>query len=99
MGTESAVTYACIYMGNFDEIIKEYAKDKDGSSFIHVILRFIDDGFLLLTGTKQQFETFLKKLNKCHESIKFTASYNFDTKSVTFLDTQVTIVNNQIQTD
>ena len=43
MGTESAVTYACIYMGGFDEIIKEYATDKDGSSFIHVILRFIDD--------------------------------------------------------
>ena len=71
----------------------------DSNSDIHTMWRFIDDGFLLWLGTEQNLIKFIALLNTLHPTIKFTASFNFQTKSVIFLDTTVTIKNGIITTD
>ena len=61
--------------------------------------RFIDDIFLIWTGTVLEFEDFLTEINKLHKTIKFTASYDFESRSTSFLDTVITIKNGLIITD
>ena len=56
--------------------------------------RFIEDILLFLTGTVEEFNKFLAKINTSHPTIKFTAY--FETKSTTFLDTVISIVNGEI---
>ena len=46
-----------------------------------------------------EFEDFLTEINKLHNTIKFTASYDFESRSTSFLDTVITIENGLIITD
>ena len=83
MGTNSAPSYANIFMGKF------------GETFIYpfitnlhkLYLRYIDDIFIIWTGTTQQFIDFIGKLYHKHPSIKF--EYHISNKAVDFLDTTV----------
>ena len=60
-------------------------------------LRYIDDIFIIWTGTKERFKEFVKELNLRHPSIKF--DYNISNKEVSFLDTIVYIdKNNKLRT-
>ena len=60
-------------------------------------LRYIDDIFILWTGTKQQFENVMSELKEKHISIKF--DYEMSTREVPLLDTIVYIDNrNHLQT-
>ena len=61
--------------------------------------RFIDDIFLIWTGSVNELEEFLIAINKLHKTIKFTANYDVVSKSTTFLDTVVTIKDGIITTD
>ena len=47
----------------------------------------------------KELEDFIIAINLLHPTIKFTASYDFDTKSTTFLDTTITIMDGIITTD
>ena len=60
-------------------------------------LCYIDNIFMIWTGTKLQFEQFITHLNQQHPSIKFT--YKISNEAAEFLDTTVYIdKNNQLQT-
>ena len=92
MGTISAPSYANIFMGKFEEShIYPYIRH-----LCKLYLRYIDDLFLIWTGTKQQFEDFICSLNNQHPSIKF--SYQISNTSIYFLDTTVYIKNRKLHT-
>ena len=93
MGNNCSSFYAIIFMGKFEE------------QFIYpairglhkLYLRYIDDIFIIWTGTKERFKEFMKEVNLRHPSIKF--DHNISNKEVSFLDTIVYIdKNNKLQT-
>ena len=66
----------------------------------HLWRRFIDDIFFLWRGTEEELEKFIKHINSQHEHIKFTATYDRQSRSVPFLDVEVSIdEDGYIQTD
>ena len=92
MGTISAPPFANVFMGKFEDThiyphIQQFCK---------LYLRYIDDIFLIWTGTKDQFKEFISNLNNQHPSIKFT--YKISNTSIDFLDTTVYIKNRRIHT-
>ena len=93
MGTICAPSYANIFMGKFeDTFIYPFIKD-----LCKLYLRYIDDIFMIWTGTKEQFYQFYSTLNNCHHSIKF--DHEISPNEVNFLDTTVYVdTNGTIQT-
>ena len=91
MGTKLAPTYACLFMGDLEhDFLEKYCQDT-GSKLWKMWRRFIDDIFFFWSGSVQDLELFIKKLNEFHPHIKFTANYNQETKMVPFLDMEVSI--------
>ena len=62
-----------------------------------MFFRFIDDLFMIWTGSEQEFLDFMNDLNKKYPSIKFEFKYS-QTK-IEFLDVLVYKDQNNIQTD
>ena len=89
MGTNSSPSFANIFLGKFEEqFIYPFIQD------LHKLyLRYIDDIFMIWTGTKEQFYSFINELDRKHPSIKFEA-YKISNTQVSFLDTTVYIDNN-----
>ena len=92
MGTISTPPFANIFMGKFEDThiyphIQQFCK---------LYLRYIDDLFLIWTGTKDPFKEFISNLNNQQPSIKFT--YKISNTSIDFLDTTVYIKNRRIHT-
>ena len=83
MGTKCAPSYANIFMGMFEERYIYPLIEKISNFY----LRFIDDIFLIWTGTTDQLMKFKQQINEVHPSIKF--DYNFSNKEINFLDTVV----------
>ena len=83
MGTKCAVIYANLFMSHFEET-HIYPLLINKCTFYK---RFIDDIFLLWTGTLDELQHFLDTLNTLHPTIKFDAKYS--KTSVEFLDTKV----------
>ena len=81
MGKKCAPSYANIFMGMFEERYI-YLLIKKISNFY---LRFIDNIFLIWTGTTDQLMTFKQQINEVHPSIKF--DFDFSNKEINFLDT------------
>ena len=73
-------------MAKYDVLIQRLAPN-----LILFFKRYIDDIFMIWTGTEEEFLAFFKQLNEMHPTIKFTYSYNPKTRSTTFLDTTVTL--------
>ncbi|XP_056408110.1 uncharacterized protein LOC130306859 [Hyla sarda] len=94
MGTNVAPTYANIYMAHIEESIIYVCHH-----FGQVLRwwRYIDDVFLMWTGSVIQLQAFHEFLNSMIDSIKFTLT--FSPTTVNFLDTQVTISGHQLVTD
>ena len=64
------------------------------------LFTYIDDIFFIWRGSEAELVTFIEHLNKAHPSIKFTSTYNTETKTIPFLDMQITIDEEGIiQTD
>ena len=83
MGTICSPVYANIFMAQFEkQHIYSYIKNK---SILY--LRYIDDVFMVWTGTKQKLLIFLEKLNSKHKTIKF--EHNISHSNISFLDTLV----------
>ena len=97
MGTKVAPTYACLFMGWLEEtFLEEIWKGQ----MPHLWRRFIDDIFFLWHGSVKELEEFISALNQQHPHIKYTANYNPETKSVPFLDMEISIdKNGYIKTD
>ena len=113
MGSKPAPSYANIFMAKqIDPKIRKLAKEiQGGRDPIDLLKRFLDDIFLVYTGTVQSLHEFLVKLNTIHPSIKFTMSHTTppaienpvcDCKpeeAIQFLDTSCKIVEGKIITD
>ena len=79
MGTKMAPAYANLFMGRLEpQLISHAAKH------IHTWKRFIDDIFIIWTGTTEEFEQFMIHLNQIHPTIKFT--HEISENELTFLD-------------
>ena len=86
MGTCMAPSYAIIFMNNLER--RMLAKlDAVPSTW----WRYIDDVFAIWPHGEEQLVEFLEKINQFHPSINFTAEWS--EKSVSFLDTKVTVEN------
>ena len=76
MGTACAPTYANIMMGMIDKAIRNLALNvNNGMDPIQIYFRFIDDLFLVYTGSVESLEKFLSQINGLHPTLKFT--FNF----------------------
>ena len=83
MDTVCAPAYANISMAQFEkQYIYPYIKNK---SILY--LRYIDDIFMIWTGTKQELLIFLENLNSKHKTIKF--EHNISHSRISFLDTLI----------
>ena len=83
MGTIFAPAYANIFMANFElKYIYPYIKDKTKMS-----LRFIDDLFMIWTGSEHELLDFMSDLNEKHSSIKF--EFKYSPTKIEFLDVLV----------
>ena len=67
MGTICATAYVNIFIANVElKYIYSYIKDES-----KMFLGFIDDLFIICTGSKQELLDFMSDLNKTRPSIKF----------------------------
>ena len=95
MGTRMAPSYANLFMGKFEQQAIENATYKP-----FVWRRFIDDIFMVWTEGEEHLKTFISYLNSIHPTIKFTHEYSSSrNQTLPFLDVQVHLHNNEIQTD
>ena len=82
MGTRVAPSLANIFMSDFE--------DKHIYTYEHqpvMFKRYIDDCIFLWTHGEEELDRFIKHLNLCHPTIKFTVESS--TESVNFLDTTI----------
>ena len=83
MGTICAPAYANIFVAQFEKRHKySYIKNK---SILY--LRYINDIFMIWTGTKQELIIFLENLNSKRKTIKF--EHNISHRNISFLDTLI----------
>ena len=85
MGTKCAPSYANLFMDNFESKNIYPITNLKTKTY----LRFIDDIFMLWTGTLDELKNFEGTINQIHPSIKLTFEYSF--KEIKFLET--TVVN------
>ena len=96
MGTRVAPTFANLFMGAVEQMALKKWKGLQPRHF----RRFIDDIFFFWTGSENDLIQFIKYLNDFHPYLKFKANYDFSKKSVVFLDTIISLTNdNFIKTD
>ena len=74
VSTKCAPSYANIFMGMFEERYIYPLIEKISNFYV----RFIDDIFLIWTGTTDQLMKFKQQINEVHPSIKF--DFNFSNK-------------------
>ena len=111
MGSRPAPSYANIFMANkIDPEIIRLANESE-SDPIDLYKRFLDDIFMVYTGSIESLHMFLSEINNLHPSIKFTMSHttppnkenpSCDCKaehSLPFLDTSCKILDGKIVTD
>ena len=83
MGSKSSCHYADVFMDDFEtRYIYPRILGKNKGYF-----RFVDDIFMIWTGSKAELLAFFEEINSVHESIKFDCNYSEE--SVNFLDTTV----------
>ena len=88
MGTRVGPTYANLFMGwlEVEKLLGLWKGTKP-----HRWRRYIDDILFFWRSSEEELLKFLEHLNAQHPFIKFTVTYDTTTKSVPFLDTQVSI--------
>jgi len=71
--------YANLFMGNLEPILQ-----KLGHNHIKLWKRFIDDIFIVWTGSKEELTEFMEKINKIHPTFHFT--FEISESEITLLD-------------
>ena len=79
MGTKMAPAYANLFMGKLEEKLREL-----GEPNILIWKCFIDDIFIIWSGSESEFTTYMTTINQIHRTIKFTHELN--ETELTFLD-------------
>ena len=69
MGTRVAPTYANIFMKKIDLMLHRIAEEWK-TKLIRFYKRFIDDIFIIWTGTEEELKNFMVKINAAHPTIK-----------------------------
>jgi hypothetical protein len=83
MGSKSSCRYADVFMDDFEtRFIYPRIHNKHIAYY-----RFVDDVFMIWTGTEQELLSFFKEINTVHDSIKFDCNYSKE--NINFLDTTV----------
>ena len=82
MGTRVATSYTNIFMSHLEAKLLKNAPHQPA-----LYLRYIDDIFLIFTGSETELTEFIEYMNSQHRTIKFTAEYSKE--RVPFLDTWV----------
>ena len=83
MGSKSSCRYADVFMDDFEtKFIYPRIQNKHAAYY-----RFVDDIFMIWTGTEAELLSFFKEINTVHNSIKFDCNYS--KKDINFLDTTV----------
>ena len=74
MGGQPVPSYANIVMADIDQIIKWLAAKYNTSEneVLRLFKRFLDDYFMLFTGSKSKFHKFLEEINQINPAIKLT---------------------------
>ena len=86
-------------MGKLEKILISKCP-RNLKKYLHTWRRFIDDIFIIWTGTCFQFEEFFTFINSYHPTIKFDPpQHNEEDNSCNFLDLKISIENSRIQTD
>ena len=92
IGTKMAPSYANLFMDRLERQLISDARVKP-----YLWLRYIDDIFMVWTGSEEELDEFLNYMNEAHATIKFT--WTWSKESVNHLDVQVINTNDQIETD
>ncbi|KAL8581298.1 hypothetical protein ACOMHN_028324 [Nucella lapillus] len=94
MGTPMAPAVACLFMGWLE---KQLLSNSPVPILIEIWKRFIDDIFILWTGSEEELLQFFEFINGYHPTIKFTM--NHSTNSLPFLDVLISLKNGYLHTD
>ncbi len=97
MGSTMAPNYANLYVGLFEQ---NFISNGLQNSFLpNIVLwrRYIDDIFMLWSGTENQLLQFYSLLNTSDENLRFTV--NYDDSCVSFLDICIIRDGKKIITD
>ena len=92
IGTKMAPSYANLFMDRMERRLLSQAQVKP-----YIWLRYIDDVFMVWTGTELELEEFLNYINEAHDTIKFT--WDWSRERINYLDVQVINNNGRIETD
>ena len=92
MGTKCPPSYANLFLDEF-ESKNMYPTTKQKSK---LYLRFIDDIFMLWTGTLDELRNFERNINEIHPSIKLTFEHSY--KEINFLDSIIISPKGRLQT-
>ncbi|XP_041428559.1 uncharacterized protein LOC121396962 [Xenopus laevis] len=95
MGANMAPAYANIYMHLFEHMY--VLNHPVYTKYIAVWRRYVDDMFMVWTGTEELLQEFFGYLNSVHDTIQFTM--NIGPQTVNYLDVQVTLTENGFITD
>ena len=92
MRTRMAPAYANLFMGEFErKTLKDYTDQP------YLLLRYIDDIFMVWTHGEEKLNNFTTNLNYIHPTIKFISERT--TTSIIFLDLNIQLNNGKIETD
>ena len=92
IGTKMAPAYANLFMDRLERRLISESRVKP-----YLWLRYIDDIFMVWTGSEEELGEFLNYINEAHETIKFT--WTWSKERVNYLDVQVINTNGKIETD
>ena len=92
IGTKMAPSYANLFMDRLERRLLSQAQVKP-----YIWLRYIDDVFMVWTGTELELLEFLNYINEAHDTIKFT--WDWSRERINYLDVQVINNNGRIETD
>ena len=84
MGTRAAPNYANLFMGDFEE---KFVYRSKWNKYLKYYGRYIDDIFIVWSGSAMELTNFINHMNSVHNSIKFTSKIS--NSEVEFLDVLV----------
>ena len=100
IGTRAAPTFCGLFMGDLEERLLSLWASLEAECDPEDWWRFIDDILFWWTGTPGDLLIFINFVNSIHPNIKFTCDFDFQSRSVVFLDLVIYVDNDgYIQTD
>ena len=95
-GMKLSPTYACLGMGNFENIV--FTSNQNLLSQILLWKRFIDDILMLFRGTKSECEDLVNWLNSLMPGV-IKLKFEFSYTRIVFLDLEIFIEDGKLKTD